>query len=112
MDTPVPQLQVGQQEQELRQLLNKDKSKRSKDGGLPGPGPWPARGRARAEVGATPARASLCLLGPACECGWGSGGFAEGGGARLGSCLGLRVWTGRWLDSGVGRPPPLTPHPP
>ncbi|XP_043419659.1 histone deacetylase 7 isoform X2 [Prionailurus bengalensis] len=29
MDTPVPQLQVGQQEQELRQLLNKDKSKRS-----------------------------------------------------------------------------------
>lgn len=31
MDTPVPQLQVGQQEQELRQLLNKDKSKRSKD---------------------------------------------------------------------------------
>lgn len=45
MDTPVPQLQVGQQERELRQLLNKDKSKRSKDGGLPGPGPWPARGR-------------------------------------------------------------------
>uniref|UniRef100_A0A7N5JG12 Histone deacetylase n=1 Tax=Ailuropoda melanoleuca TaxID=9646 RepID=A0A7N5JG12_AILME len=29
MDTPVPQLQVGQQERELRQLLNKDKSKRS-----------------------------------------------------------------------------------
>ncbi|XP_032203883.1 histone deacetylase 7 isoform X9 [Mustela erminea] len=29
MDTPVPQLQVGPQEQELRQLLNKDKSKRS-----------------------------------------------------------------------------------
>ncbi|XP_072829029.1 histone deacetylase 7 isoform X6 [Vicugna pacos] len=29
MDTPMPELQVGQQEQELRQLLNKDKSKRS-----------------------------------------------------------------------------------
>ncbi|MBV98118.1 Histone deacetylase 7, partial [Eschrichtius robustus] len=29
MDTPLPELQVGQQEQELRQLLNKDKSKRS-----------------------------------------------------------------------------------
>ncbi|KAK2488779.1 hypothetical protein MC885_019226, partial [Smutsia gigantea] len=29
MDTPIPKLQVGQQEQELRQLLNKDKSKRS-----------------------------------------------------------------------------------
>lgn len=32
MDTPIPKLQMGQQEQELRQLLNKDKSKRSKDG--------------------------------------------------------------------------------
>lgn len=32
MDTPMPELQVGQQEQELRQLLNKDKSKRSEDG--------------------------------------------------------------------------------
>ncbi|XP_010803340.2 histone deacetylase 7 isoform X2 [Bos taurus] len=29
MDTPMPELQMGQQEQELRQLLNKDKSKRS-----------------------------------------------------------------------------------
>ncbi|XP_045143168.1 histone deacetylase 7 [Echinops telfairi] len=29
MDTQMPELQVGQQEQELRQLLNKDKSKRS-----------------------------------------------------------------------------------
>ncbi|XP_051045732.1 histone deacetylase 7 isoform X8 [Phodopus roborovskii] len=29
MDPPVPELQGGQQEQELRQLLNKDKSKRS-----------------------------------------------------------------------------------
>ncbi|XP_074181883.1 histone deacetylase 7 isoform X2 [Rhinolophus sinicus] len=29
MDTPMPELPVGQQEQELRQLLNKDKSKRS-----------------------------------------------------------------------------------
>ncbi|XP_024431261.1 histone deacetylase 7 isoform X3 [Desmodus rotundus] len=29
MDTPMPELSVGQQEQELRQLLNKDKSKRS-----------------------------------------------------------------------------------
>ncbi|XP_049984510.1 histone deacetylase 7 isoform X7 [Alexandromys fortis] len=29
MDAPVPELQGGQQEQELRQLLNKDKSKRS-----------------------------------------------------------------------------------
>ncbi|XP_058414393.1 histone deacetylase 7 isoform X2 [Diceros bicornis minor] len=29
MDTPMPELQVGQQEQELRQLLHKDKSKRS-----------------------------------------------------------------------------------
>ncbi|XP_065790620.1 histone deacetylase 7 isoform X4 [Muntiacus reevesi] len=29
MDTPMPELQTGQQEQELRQLLNKDKSKRS-----------------------------------------------------------------------------------
>ncbi|XP_027624124.1 histone deacetylase 7 isoform X6 [Tupaia chinensis] len=29
IDTPVPELQVGQQEQQLRQLLNKDKSKRS-----------------------------------------------------------------------------------
>ncbi|XP_053410755.1 histone deacetylase 7 isoform X3 [Nycticebus coucang] len=29
MDTPMPELQGGQQEQELRQLLNKDKSKRS-----------------------------------------------------------------------------------
>ncbi|KAI5930101.1 histone deacetylase 7 isoform X2 [Manis javanica] len=29
MDTPIPKLQMGQQEQELRQLLNKDKSKRS-----------------------------------------------------------------------------------
>ncbi|XP_012588310.1 PREDICTED: histone deacetylase 7 isoform X2 [Condylura cristata] len=28
-DAPMPELQVGQQEQELRQLLNKDKSKRS-----------------------------------------------------------------------------------
>lgn len=36
MDTPMPELSVGQQEQELRQLLNKDKSKRSKHGGLPG----------------------------------------------------------------------------
>lgn len=34
MDTPMPELPVGQQEQELRQLLNKDKSKRSKDRGL------------------------------------------------------------------------------
>lgn len=32
MDAPVPELQGGQQEQELRQLLNKDKSKRSKSG--------------------------------------------------------------------------------
>ncbi|XP_023499213.2 histone deacetylase 7 isoform X7 [Equus caballus] len=29
MDAPMPELQVGQQEQELRQLLHKDKSKRS-----------------------------------------------------------------------------------
>ncbi|XP_062930827.1 histone deacetylase 7 isoform X2 [Cynocephalus volans] len=29
MDTPMPELKVGQQEQELRQLLHKDKSKRS-----------------------------------------------------------------------------------
>ncbi|KAM5249576.1 histone deacetylase 7 isoform 5-T8 [Hipposideros larvatus] len=29
METPMPELSVGQQEQELRQLLNKDKSKRS-----------------------------------------------------------------------------------
>ncbi|XP_058163864.1 histone deacetylase 7 isoform X2 [Dasypus novemcinctus] len=29
MDSPMPELPVGQQEQELRQLLNKDKSKRS-----------------------------------------------------------------------------------
>ncbi|PNJ67621.1 HDAC7 isoform 23, partial [Pongo abelii] len=29
MDTPMPELQVGPQEQELRQLLHKDKSKRS-----------------------------------------------------------------------------------
>ncbi|XP_016056677.1 PREDICTED: histone deacetylase 7 isoform X2 [Miniopterus natalensis] len=29
MDTPMPELPMGQQEQELRQLLNKDKSKRS-----------------------------------------------------------------------------------
>ncbi|XP_055250286.1 histone deacetylase 7 isoform X3 [Moschus berezovskii] len=29
MDAPMPELQMGQQEQELRQLLNKDKSKRS-----------------------------------------------------------------------------------
>lgn len=33
----MPELQMGQQEQELRQLLNKDKSKRSKDGSLPHP---------------------------------------------------------------------------
>lgn len=32
MDGPVPELQGGQQEQELRQLLNKDKSKRSEWG--------------------------------------------------------------------------------
>lgn len=31
----MPELQMGQQEQELRQLLNKDKSKRSKGGSLP-----------------------------------------------------------------------------
>jgi hypothetical protein len=31
MDPPMPELHGGQQEQELRQLLNKDKSKRSKD---------------------------------------------------------------------------------
>lgn len=30
MDAPMPELQSGQQEQELRQILNKDKSKRSK----------------------------------------------------------------------------------
>lgn len=35
MDAPVPELQGGQQEQELRQLLNKDKSKRSKSGACP-----------------------------------------------------------------------------
>uniref|UniRef100_A0A8C8Z2V2 Histone deacetylase n=1 Tax=Prolemur simus TaxID=1328070 RepID=A0A8C8Z2V2_PROSS len=35
MDTPMTELQGGQQDQELRQLLNKDKSKRSKDGGCP-----------------------------------------------------------------------------
>lgn len=32
MDPPLPELQGAQQEQELRQLLNKDKSKRSKSG--------------------------------------------------------------------------------
>ncbi|XP_051015340.1 histone deacetylase 7-like [Acomys russatus] len=32
MDSPMPELQGGPQEQELRQLLNKDKSKRSKGG--------------------------------------------------------------------------------
>ncbi|XP_030879540.1 histone deacetylase 7-like [Leptonychotes weddellii] len=38
MDAPVPQSQAGPQEQELRQLLHKDKSKRSKDGASrPGP---------------------------------------------------------------------------
>ncbi|KAL0612214.1 Histone deacetylase 7, partial [Plecturocebus cupreus] len=35
MDTPMPELQVGPQEQELRQLLHKDKSKRSKDEAAP-----------------------------------------------------------------------------
>lgn len=40
MDPPVPELQGGQQEQELRQLLNKDKSKRSK-GRAPLPRPVP-----------------------------------------------------------------------
>lgn len=38
----MPELPVGQQEQELRQLLNKDKSKRSKNGGLSGWWTWPA----------------------------------------------------------------------
>lgn len=35
MDTPMPELQVGPQEQELRQLLHKDKSKRSKEDTAP-----------------------------------------------------------------------------
>lgn len=37
----MPELQGGQQDQELRQLLNKDKSKRSK--GRPPPPPVPGR---------------------------------------------------------------------
>lgn len=66
MDTPGPQLQVGRQEQELRQLLNKDKSKRSKDGGLPGlvslAWPWARGGGGGSHAGlGLPVLAGLCL---------------------------------------------------
>lgn len=73
----MPELPVGQQEQELRQLLNKDKSKRSKmePPSHPTPG-WPVSmarlcGPVRAGVGVTPAQISLCFLRSACECRWG-----------------------------------------
>lgn len=70
MDT-MPELQVGQQEQELRQLLNKDKSKRSKDGGLPSPGSAaPCVGMGG--VGAVPARVPhACFPGTGGEGTWG-----------------------------------------
>lgn len=68
MDAPLPESQVGQQEQELRQLLNKDKSKRSKRGGLPSRCPRPP---SWARERGVPAGAPLCLLGAACESGWG-----------------------------------------
>lgn len=54
MDPPMmPELQGAQQEQELRQLLNKDKSKRSKDGISAAP-TWvsmTARGSGKRETG-------------------------------------------------------------
>lgn len=70
----MPELPVGQQEQELRQLLNKDKSKRSKDGGLLPVSMAHPPGHRRAGVVVTPAQVALCLLGSVCECRWGRSG--------------------------------------
>lgn len=63
MDTPMPELPMGQQEQELRQLLNKDKSKRSKDGGLPPVSMAHPPGHRRAGVVVTPAPGLPLLAG-------------------------------------------------
>ena len=65
MDTPMPELQMGQQEQELRQLLNKDKSKRSKDGSLPHPPACPRPAVWAGKDDASPGGAALCLPGTA-----------------------------------------------
>ena len=70
VDTPMPESQMGEQEQELRRLLNKDKSKRSKDGSLPTAArPRPAVWAGRDDAG--PGRAALRLPGTAGECGSG-----------------------------------------
>lgn len=89
MDTPVPQLQVGQQEQELRQLLNKDKSKRSKD-------------RTRAGL-------VLQSVGGASQKGWGHGLGSPPEQARAPGRFVLREGTGA-MGGGCGRE--ATVHPP
>lgn len=71
----MPELPVGQQEQELRQLLNKDKSKRSKNGGLSGWWTWPPAWACEGRVGVTPARyPSACWALPVNAGGSGHGG--------------------------------------
>lgn len=92
MDTPVPQLQVGQQEQELRQLLNKDKSKRSKDRTHAGWGGFAECGRGLAKG-----------VGPRA---WLSPEQARAPGRFV-----LREGTGQWVEDAAGRPPSIHPQP-
>lgn len=101
MDPSMPELQGGQQEQELRQLLNKDKSKRSKDTPPLCPSSdvhdLPLGLGGRVESVAAHCNA-LCLPSSACEQRW---GWMSRGVQRLHSRL-RTCWVGHCVLEGDG----------